>query len=423
MAKAKSHLPAAQCILDAYHATRVGNVTYFFAGNAWHSGDRKLDELIVSLDPSTTRSDRAEIRDLVSLMAPEGEFAPARYIAFMNGVLDILTMRFSAPSPDLLVPNQIPWDWDPGARSTVVEDYLDSTSANDASARARIEEMLGASLYRGKLPYLFIIVGMAPVADGDASNGKSTLIALDFALVGRRNALALDIQLFGQRFMAANLAGKLVVGSPDAPSTKPDANSLSVLKSTVTSDPVSSDTKNGPLVEFRPYATVVIAANRVPPFIVDAGLKRRPVVIPLKARFPKNGPDPLDALANDANMSALLVRAVDGLKRLIEQGPTPCVDGDRAFGGLIALSSSIEQWADDEGVEPAGLNGEPCASVYQRYSTWCGFAGEKPLARGEFDHEIMIRWPGLVHKRCRFSGQATTKRWIYATPAAATPVK
>ena len=403
----------AEKIIGTYHACLVDDIVHFFTGGIWHAGDRKLDELIVALDRRTTRANRNEIRDLVSLLAPEGRYAPSRYIAFKNGVLDVETLKLLETSPDLLVPNQIPWCWDRAATSAAVEGYLDSTAADDPSVRARIEEMLGAALYRGKLSCMFIIVGMAPVPRGDASNGKSTLAELCFAEVGGKNSLALDIQAYGQRFMAANIAGKLVVGSTDAPSTRPDQSSLSVLKRVVTGDTVSSDTKNGPLVEFKPYATVILAANKEPPFLVDSGLQRRPVVIPLKRQFPKNGPNPLDDIVTDDGMPALLVHAVSGLRRLLAQGPTPCPDGDAALGGIIALSSTVEQWADDSDVQPADLNGEPCTTTYLNYSTWCSASGEKPLTRGEFDAELQNRWPRLRAARKRYKGQPTTKRWFY----------
>lgn len=410
----------AETILDIYYACRADGITHFFAGGNWLSGDRKLNELIVHLDPDTTRNDRAEIRDLVSLLAPERDYAPARYIAFANGVLDVATMDFAPPSPDLLVPNPIPWNWDRNASSAEVEQYLSSTSAGDPLALARIEEMLGACLYRGKLSIMFVVVGLAPVRDGDASNGKSTLIELCFRLVGDANSVPMDVQSFGMRFAAANLAGKLVVGSTDAPSSKPDRTSLSILKRVVTCDRIESDTKNGPHVAFKPYATVIIGANKVPPFVDDAGLKRRPVVVPLKAQFPKHGPDPLDTVATPDNMPALIVHAVAGLRRLLEQGPTPCADGDMALAGIIAMSSTVDQWIDDEGIEPSDLNGKPCTVIYQRYSRWCEFAGEKPLKRIDFDREIANRWPGLRSARRRFNGETTTNRWFRTPPAAPT---
>lgn len=409
--------PIVSVVLEAYHAVNVDGVAHFFSGGAWHSGDRELNGLVARLDPRSNRTDRAEVRDLVSLLAPEIGPAPANFIAFANGVLNVDTMDFSAAAPDLLVPNRIPWDWEPGARSDEVEEYLDSTAAGDASARSRIEEMLGACLFRGRLPYLFVLVGMAPVPDGDASNGKSTLVELAFRLVGEENRCALDIHLFGKRFMAGNIAGKLVVGSPDSPSDRPDASALSVLKSVATGDVISSDVKNGPLVTFRPHATVVMAANKVPPFLVDAGLRRRTVVVPLRGKFAKGGSDPLGLICTDEHMPALLVHAVEGLERLRASGPAPCASADSAFGGLVALSSTIEQWVDDDEVDPAKLNGEPCTSTYQRYAAWCSLANEKPLTRGEFDREPANRWPGLAAKRCRHAGQATTKRWTYiATP-------
>lgn len=405
-------------ILEQGHAQVVDDATYFFAEGAWHSSPRELDELVVGIERGTTRSDRAEVRDLVALLAPKGEFAPPRYVAFRNGILDIETMAFRAASPELLVPNQIPWDWVPGATSDAVETYLDTTAAGNPAVRARIEEMLGACIYRKALAIIFLVLGAAPVPDGSAANGKSTLAKLCRLMVGERNARSLDVHVFGARFMAANLAGALLDVSPDTSPECPDNASLSVLKSVATGDRISSDVKNCDVIEFEPFATPIIVANRAPGFLVDSGLKSRPVVIPLKGKFPRRGPDPTDRIATDENMPALLALAVDGLLRLLDRGPTPCPDGDVAYADVIALSSSIDLWAVDRGVDPANLNGRPCAAVYQLYEGWCRSQGEAPVRRADFDLEVRDRWPGLRSERRRFNGQPTTNRWFFSPPAA-----
>lgn len=405
-------------VLEGAHAQVVNGVTYFFAEDGWHSGARELDELVVGIDRSTTRADRAEVRDLVGLLAPKGAFAPPRYIAFRNGVLDVETMALSDASPDLLVPNRIPWDWVPGASSDVVEAYLDATAAGDPAIRARIEEMLGACLHRKALAIIFLVLGAAPVPDGSAANGKSTLAKLCRLMVGDGNARSLDVHVFGARFMAAHLAGALVDVSPDTSPACPDKASLSVLKSVATGDRIASDVKNSDIIEFNPYATPVIVANRAPGFLVDSGLKSRPVVIPLKGKFPRRGPDPTDEIATDENMPALLAHAVEGLRRLLDQGPTPCPDGDAAYADVVALSSSIDLWASDRGIDPSDLNGKPCTAVYQLYETWCRSQGETPARRADFDLDVRDRWPGLRNERKRFNGEPTTNRWFYTPPAA-----
>ena len=50
--------------------------------------------------------------------------ADARYIAFRNGVLDIVTGQMQPFSPDLVLTNQIPWDYNPEAYSELADDTL-----------------------------------------------------------------------------------------------------------------------------------------------------------------------------------------------------------------------------------------------------------------------------------------------------------
>lgn len=403
-------------ILNEAHAQVVDDTTYFFAEGAWHHGDRALDELIIGIDRSTTRAARSEVRDQVSLLAPKSGFAPPRYIGFRNGVLDIETGSFGRNSAERIIPNTIPWDWIPGARSDAVETYLDTTAAGDPTVRARIEEMLGACLYREALSVIFLILGIAPVEDGSAANGKSTLAELCHRMVGRENSIALDIHALGARFMAAQLAGVLVDVSPDTSPERPDRASLSVLKSVATGDRINSDVKNSRPIDFYPYATPIIVANRAPGFLVDSGLKRRPVVIPLKGKFPRRGPSPLDTIANGENMPALLVHAVAGLRRFLSQGATPCPAGDSVYAEVVALSSSVDLWISDQNDFPEALNGKPCATIYKQYVSWCCSQMEHQVRRADFDLDLRERWPGLRVERCRYKGGSTTNRWFFSSP-------
>ena len=61
------------------------------------------------------QNQRREVMSYLQIRAPHEEMADARYIAFANGVLDLETGLLQPNTPDLLIPNVIPHNWNPEA--------------------------------------------------------------------------------------------------------------------------------------------------------------------------------------------------------------------------------------------------------------------------------------------------------------------
>ena len=275
-------MPYANCLLTRHHAGIIpgGALALWDAsGRRYVLGERAANRILIHEDPSLTRSDRAEVIATVMGLAPEVDLADPRFIQFLDVVLDVTTGDTLEPSPELVIPNVIPHAWNPAAHDARVEEFLGSISCGCESTLALIEEMLGAAVYRGRIPYIWVVVGVAPVEGGDASNGKSTLCAIAVKLVGRENSAELDVHDLGRNFMTASLLGALLDVSSDTSSAPIPPSALSILKRIPTQDVLMADVKYAQPVRFRPYATMVIAANRVPGFVVDAGLKRRTRVV------------------------------------------------------------------------------------------------------------------------------------------------
>lgn len=411
-------MPYANRLLTRHHAGIIpgGALALWDASGRRHVlGEHAANRILIHEDPSLTRSDRAEVIATVMGLAPEVDLADPRFIQFLDVVLDVTTGDTLEPSPELVIPNVIPHAWNPAAHDARVEEFLGSISCGCESTLALIEEMLGAAVYRGRIPYIWVVVGVAPVEGGDASNGKSTLCAIAVKLVGRENSAELDVHDLGRNFMTASLLGALLDVSSDTSSAPIPPSALSILKRIPTQDVLMADVKYAQPVRFRPYATMVIAANRVPGFVVDAGLKRRTRVIPLRGHFEEGGADPAVELDNEECMSALAVHAVAGLRRLLGQGPTASEDGEASLGSLVALSSSVAQWVDDRDVSAKWLEGRACSATYRGYADWCADAGTQALPKGEFERELPSVVPGVSVRKCRHKGSAPTRRWMPAS--------
>lgn len=409
-------IPIVERLKALYHACLVSGVLFIFSRGHWLSGDSAVDDIVARAEPETTRKDRAEIRDLLVHTAPKRDYANARYIGFENGDLDIQTMDLLPQSPERIVPNRLPWRWNPDARSQAVEDYLDSTANGVVATRRRIEEMLGSCLYRQALGSVFLLLGKAPVAGGSASNGKSTLLGVISRLVGSGNVCTVSLTSIGSHFLTKNLQGALVYAPDDATAARVPPESLEAIKKAATGERLEVDVKyaKDPL-RFHPYATPIASMNKIAGGLAsDGGLRRRLAPIVLTGQFDGSAPDPLETLDDPKAMEALATVAVGGLRRLLEDGLTPSPDADSVKLEVELGDSAVRQWAEEGEVCEADLVGKPCSSVYASFSAWSASAGiEHPLPRYRFNQEVSELFPGIERRKHRPSrGANPTDCWL-----------
>ena len=107
-------------------------------------------------------------------------------------------------SPDYIINNRIDYDYDPDAKSEIIDTMLNNVSCGDKNLRAVIEEMVGYSLYRSNdMDLTFFLTG-------GGSNGKSTILEMMQRLIGEKNYEALSLADLEDKFKPADLYHKLV---------------------------------------------------------------------------------------------------------------------------------------------------------------------------------------------------------------------
>lgn len=406
----RDYQPFAYRLLQAYHACLVEGEPWLFdpGERSWAHGREACDRIVTSLDGGTKRADRAEVFDLTRNLAPRRRYSDPGLVQVANGVVDVRTGELHDSSEDWLVPNVIPWPYDPDARSDAAERYLDEVSDGDADTLAQVEELLGATICRIRVPHFWLVTSPQDAA----STGKSTLGELALALAGEGNSAALDAHELGDHFQVACLRNRLLVASLDTSSAPLPSASLSVLKKVPTQDLLHADVKNGVPVDFHPYATVLIVANRAPALIRDEGLARRAVTVVLRHRFPEVGREPVTELSNDEDMATLMNHAIDGIQRLLAQGPTRGTASLAASAALRERSSTVLSWLGDSGSDAAALEGRTCQETYDVYSAWCGLVGERAEPKRDFEDEVLRLVGGIAIAKRRWNGAPPQRRWV-----------
>ena len=169
-----------------YHVVKINNQLHIYQNGIYVEGEN-LGTVIRENIPDIKKNQKAEVFDCLRDITECKAQADARYIAFRNGVLDIVTGQMQPFSPDLVITNQIPWDYNPEAYSELADDTLNKLACGDQPIRALLEECIGYCFYRANdYKKSFMLTGKG-------NNGKSTFLDCVKAILGDWNISANDI--------------------------------------------------------------------------------------------------------------------------------------------------------------------------------------------------------------------------------------
>ena len=371
------------CLINGTPAVRDGQ-TYRHEGG-WASWDRAL----VLAYPSSRTRDRNEAINLAKCECPRVEQAPPEYVAFRNGVLDIESGKLDTQGVYSIM-NVIPHDWNPEAVSSGVDQALEAWADGDEQTLARLEECAGQCLDRSsELQFFWVLVG-------EGGNGKSLFTKTIGNAIGAANYSAVQPDELDKRFQGLSIAGKLACLADDASSQSMTAGMVGTLKRFTGGATVRSDVKGRDAIEFVPYATIVVSFNRFPRVTgCDGGFMRRVQPILFSRTF-KPGADGLKAareLKGEAAAERLLVRAVEGLRRLRENGePTPSSRARRVVDEIRIENDSFEAWRIDQGITADSLDQRRQSDVLAEYRDWCEREHEDPLSSRRFYSRVKSEW-------------------------------
>ena len=235
-------------------------------------------------------------------------------ICLENGVLDIEKRELMEWSPEYHLTVKLPIKYDPNAMCFNIEKFLSEIVSKDDVEN--VKEMFGYCLYRDMpIQRSFMLVG-------DGANGKSTLIKLFKAFLGKDNVVSISLQdLNRQRFAASCLINKLANLYSDLPAYA--LKDTGFFKISTGGDMISAEKKFGGRINFMNYAKYVFSCNKVPDVEDDTGAYfRRWVIInfPNKFEGTSDVKDLILSLTTEEELSGLLNAALNALQRLLENG-------------------------------------------------------------------------------------------------------
>lgn len=229
-----------------------------------------------------------------------------------NGLYNVLEDTLMEHTPDYYSTVQLNLNYDKKADCPLFKKYLAESMDGDMDQVQLIQEILGYFLIPvNSAQKCFLIVGVA-------GSGKSVLLrVLNEILLGRENVSNVAWQDLNQRFMTAELFGKLANIFADLPSKRIDDNGI--FKALVGEDYLTVERKNKNPFSFQSTARLLFSCNSLPQNFGDhsEGFYRRLLIIPFNHAVPADKRDPELIKKFSGEADGIFQFALEGLRRLI----------------------------------------------------------------------------------------------------------
>jgi putative DNA primase/helicase len=387
------------------HIIRINGQLHLFKDGVYVPGQEEIEAVMIKHISSLSNAKRSEVLKYLNLLLLENtEMAAPNMIAFRNGIYDLETDSLKPFSPDVVITNRIPWDYNPSAYSELADKTLDKIACHDAEIRTILEECIGSCFYRSNT----LGGGKAFILTGEGSNGKSTFIAMIQHLLNEENITALDLKELDQKFQNAALFGKLANLGDDI--SDEFIVNASFFKKLVTGERVQVQNKGEKPFEFNNYAKFLFSANNIPRIKDKTGaVLRRLLIVPFDAEFSKNDPDYDSSikykLQEPEVMEYLIVLGIKALKNIIEkQGFTESARVQGQLKEYEETNNPIIGFFDEMQIEEFQIENEQSDKVYKRYKEYCLANNFNPMSKAEFSKQL-CRKLGMTTKTKKIGGK------------------
>ena len=258
----------------------------------------------------------ADVRKLVersNLIPRDRDFDDqTEFINLRNGMFSTKTRELVSHDKDFYSTIQLNVTYDPEAKCLKWEQFLLEIFDEDVELFDLVQEFIGYSLIpdtRFEKALLLL---------GEGANGKSTLIKVWEELVGRENISSVILSGLQNDFHRVTLHRKLL-------NITAEINPMSIqqsdyFKRIVSGDTIDASHKFKPVFNFRPYARLVFAMNRLPR-VKDTshGYYRRLLIVPFNRTFDGDNADRELSSKLLTELDGIFLWALQGLNRLYEK--------------------------------------------------------------------------------------------------------
>lgn len=365
------------------HIIKINGQLHIYRNGIYVNDLKFIESEMIRYIPGLNKAKRSEAMAYLDLLINQDtEVSNAEYIAFKNGIYNIITDDFVPFSPEYIVTNKIEYDYNTAAYSELVGTTLDKLSCYDNNIRSLLEEVIGYTFYRrNELRKAFILIG-------DKVNGKSTYLDMIKTLLGDKNTVALDLNELNDRFKKAELFGKLANIGDDIDDSF--ISNTAVFKKLVSGDRLNAERKGQDPFDFNNYAKMLFSANEIPRIKDKSGaVLSRLVIVPFNAKFLPTDPD-FDPyikykLRQPECIEYLIQLGIKGLKNVLKH---------QRFTESEKTQEELKKYEEQNNPillffkEDIKIENEPTNVVYRQYLEFCSMNNFKPLSNIEFSKQV-----------------------------------
>jgi putative DNA primase/helicase len=381
------HDAFANWMINQNHIKRINGQLHVYKDGIYTAGYRNIEYMMLKAYPQMKDTQRKEVLKYIEVMCTDNSpVADGNLIAFKNGIYNIATDTLTGFSPDVVITNQIPWDYNPAATSEIADNTLNKMACHDTEIRQLLEECIGYCFYRRNE------MSVSMFLTGEKANGKSTFLQMIQDVLGVNNVSNLGLDELEERFAPATMFGKLANIGDDISDEFLRGRAIAHFKKIVSGNMLKAENKGADLFFYKPFVKLIFSANQIPRMKDRTGaVLRRMVIIPFNATFSKTDPDydPYIAwkLKDQAVMEYLVKIGVDGLKRILENhGFTQSKKVDEEIKEYTEYNNPILLFLSE--VEQDEILNQETRLVHSQYEIFCDDNGFQSMGLATFTKEI-----------------------------------
>lgn len=377
----------AQYLMRSENIIKLNGKLYIYRDGIYEHGDEYIESAMIEHIPTLGQNKRREVLAYLNLLVKkESAIADANYIAFNNGVLNIANDSFSDFSPEYVITNKIPHNYNPDAQSDLLDRVMKKLACGDENVYKLLYQSIGYCFYRrNELRKSFFLLG-------EKRNGKSTFLDMVGNLLGEDNTANLDLCEIGDRFRTAELNGKLANIGDDI--NDEWVSNTATFKKVVSGDVITVERKGKDPFKLRSFAKFFFSANSLPRLgrgKDSRAVLDRLVIIPFDAKFTKDDADydPFIKykLREEVVMEAIIAKAIPALREVLtDQEFATCEKVTKNLDEFEKSNNPIMEFFEE--LDEADYMNEPIKFVYQKYSAFCIGNNLQPMSAIEFQKQM-----------------------------------
>ena len=392
---------------NQHNIIKVNNQLHLYKDGVYISDLAEIESCMIRHIPNLNRSKRAEVLSYLDILIRENKQpAQPNIIAFRNGLYDIKTGEFDMFSPDVVITNKIPWDFNEYAYNEATDDVLNNIACGNQQIRMLLEELIGSCMYRSNN----LAGGKAFVLTGIGSNGKSTFLDALKQMLSDENISVLDMKNLNDRFSTCMLFNKCAnIGDDISDEFICDD---ATFKKIVTGQSIDAEQKGQPKFQFSPFCKLIFSANNIPRIGKgrdSVAIMRRLIIVPFNAKFsssdPNFRPDIGEDLKSQQSMEYLIQLGLKGLKRVLDSKKyTICKQIEDELVDYEKQNNPVLMFFDQCEFDEFNIENEVTDVVYERYKDFCYTENLQALSKVWFSRQV-TRTLSLVIKDKKVNGK------------------